>query len=331
MQDLGTLGGASSIAYAVNASGQVVGSAQGANAADRAFLWQNGALSDLNAAIAPGMGWYLEEAAAINGSGQIAGWGTLNGDTDAFLLTPLVTDLSVTVSAAPTPATTGGQLVYTIQVSNHGADTATGVTLVNTLGSGAVFVSSNPAPVSSGGTLRFSLGSLPAGGQTTVQITVHPTAVGTLTNVVAVSGDQFDSNVGNNTSSLSTAVAAVGPDLTGSCIHASLVQKGAARNAKYLADSALTIRNIGTVSSGTYTVQFYLSSDRKLNGGDISLGTFRLRSLAAGQSQNFRFRTKKPLPYSELTGKYLIAVLDPQHSVAETDSTNNVFVSSALQ
>jgi probable HAF family extracellular repeat protein len=34
-------------------------------------------------------GWVLNEARAINATGQIAGWGTINGQVHAYLLTPL--------------------------------------------------------------------------------------------------------------------------------------------------------------------------------------------------------------------------------------------------
>ena len=94
MNDLGTLGQGSS-ASDINASGQVVGAAfineEGECWTCRAFLWQNGVMTDLNAVLPSGSGWVLEFATAINNAGQIVGWGLLNGETRAFLLTPLVT------------------------------------------------------------------------------------------------------------------------------------------------------------------------------------------------------------------------------------------------
>ena len=94
MNDLGTLGQDSS-ASDINASGQVVGAAfineEGECWTCRAFLWQNGVMTDLNAVLPSGSGWVLEFATAINDAGQIVGWGLLNSETRAFLLTPLVT------------------------------------------------------------------------------------------------------------------------------------------------------------------------------------------------------------------------------------------------
>ncbi len=88
MQNLKTLGGTASMADAINASEQVVGSAQTASGATHAFLWQNGAMLDLNALISD-PSWVLTEATAINHAGEIVGYGLHNGQTRAFLLNPI--------------------------------------------------------------------------------------------------------------------------------------------------------------------------------------------------------------------------------------------------
>ncbi|MBX2821473.1 MAG: tandem-95 repeat protein [Rhodothermaceae bacterium] len=54
----------------------------------RAFLWQGGALVDLNDIIDPTSGWVLLEARGINNAAQITGVGLLNGEQKAFLLSP---------------------------------------------------------------------------------------------------------------------------------------------------------------------------------------------------------------------------------------------------
>jgi probable HAF family extracellular repeat protein len=89
MRDLGTLpgdvvtGGAS-----INDRSQVVGPSFDPDGNPRAFLWQNGVMSDLNA-LAPDSTLYLLWASAINSSGQIAGFGaTSTGDIHGFLATP---------------------------------------------------------------------------------------------------------------------------------------------------------------------------------------------------------------------------------------------------
>jgi probable HAF family extracellular repeat protein len=82
--DLGVLGGGYSYAYAINQNGAVVGTSDW-----RAFLWQNGTLTDLDTVLPAGSGWALHAAWAIDDTGRIAGAGTHNGQPRAFLLTPL--------------------------------------------------------------------------------------------------------------------------------------------------------------------------------------------------------------------------------------------------
>jgi probable HAF family extracellular repeat protein/T5SS/PEP-CTERM-associated repeat protein len=87
MQDLGALTFANSIAYDINDEGQVVGALQtGQNS--HAFVWADGQMQDLNNLIPANSGWVLQEARAINNKGRIVGFGTINGQTRAFLLKP---------------------------------------------------------------------------------------------------------------------------------------------------------------------------------------------------------------------------------------------------
>ena len=85
--DLGTLGGPKSWAYGINTGRQIVGSADTATGVEHAFLNSNARMTDLNSLISSG--WTLQQATAINDSGQIVGYGVNpSGNTDAFLLTP---------------------------------------------------------------------------------------------------------------------------------------------------------------------------------------------------------------------------------------------------
>ncbi len=115
MKDLGTLaGGTTSMAYAINSSGVMVGqsNAGGFPNAWHAVMWNParkiqhlGTLSggtyslafgineaagmrDLNSLIPANSGWVLINANAINRLGQITGYGTFNGHNHGFLLSP---------------------------------------------------------------------------------------------------------------------------------------------------------------------------------------------------------------------------------------------------
>ena len=85
-----------------------------------AFVTIGGVTQDLNNIIAAGSGagWVLSQANAINSTGQIVGWGLLNGAQHAFLLNPQV-------SSGPPAAT--GQIVGTVfEDSNSNGQVETG-------------------------------------------------------------------------------------------------------------------------------------------------------------------------------------------------------------
>lgn len=96
--DLGTLGGPTALAAGINDRGQVVGQAElpvtlhpGSNfieTDERAFLWENGTMRDLNSLTRLPPGWRLVGADAINNRGQIVGQGRLGGELRPVLLMP---------------------------------------------------------------------------------------------------------------------------------------------------------------------------------------------------------------------------------------------------
>ncbi|HYY15020.1 MAG TPA: hypothetical protein VE758_11385 [Chthoniobacterales bacterium] len=90
IQPLGFLpGDVHSEAYGINEHRQVVGLSCDANGICRAFLWENGVMTDLNALKPASYTARLEQAKDINESGEIAGRSIdSNGVRRAFLATP---------------------------------------------------------------------------------------------------------------------------------------------------------------------------------------------------------------------------------------------------
>ncbi len=88
---IGTLGGNTSTALAVNDQCQVVGySLLSDTITLHAFIWSKaGGIIDLNKLIPSGTGWTLVYATGMNAVGQIVGQGTIKGQNHAFLLTPI--------------------------------------------------------------------------------------------------------------------------------------------------------------------------------------------------------------------------------------------------
>ena len=90
--DLGVLEGFSTTsAWALNDAGQVVGSATVENSVVfNAIVYSGGRLLNLNDLLVDAGAWeYLTAAFAVNGSGQIAGYGKIDGQFRGFLLTPV--------------------------------------------------------------------------------------------------------------------------------------------------------------------------------------------------------------------------------------------------
>jgi len=98
MTDLGTLpGDVFSVAFSINNGGQIVGQSCDASGNCRAFLWQNGVMTDLNTVIPPNSPLYLLSANDVNDRGEIAGQGydPVSGDAPGFLATPSSSDDAV--------------------------------------------------------------------------------------------------------------------------------------------------------------------------------------------------------------------------------------------
>ncbi len=123
---------------------------------------------------------------------------------------PPTADLSVTKTASTTTSKSGNTITYTVTVTNSGPDTATGVTLTDTLPAGVTLVSA-PAGCSGTSTVTCTIGSLSSGGTATVTIVVSTTTAGSITNTASVTGGQTDPTTTNNAGMASSTVPAVPP------------------------------------------------------------------------------------------------------------------------
>lgn len=87
LRDLGSLGGNFSSSWGLNSLGQVVGVSSNASFQQRAFLWQNGTMMDLNSLLPPNSGWELTGAFFINDRGHIVGNGLFHGQPAWYQMT----------------------------------------------------------------------------------------------------------------------------------------------------------------------------------------------------------------------------------------------------
>jgi probable HAF family extracellular repeat protein len=86
-----SLGGSTSSAYAINASGQVIGMSRPAdNSGSRPFLYDGTSIVDISTMLTgSGTGWVLDEVNGINDLGQIVGRGYYNDEYRGFILSPV--------------------------------------------------------------------------------------------------------------------------------------------------------------------------------------------------------------------------------------------------
>ena len=150
----------------------------------------------------------------VDGSGNPGGaaWGTRIG---AFRFPSCnQTDLSITKTASPNPVTAGNQLEFTMSVTNNGPGSATQVVVTDVLPSGVTFLSSS-ITCTGGGTKTCTIGNLAPGATKsfTIQVRVPASFLSSLgvstaniTNTASVAGLQQDSDLSNNSASVSVNV-----------------------------------------------------------------------------------------------------------------------------
>jgi uncharacterized repeat protein (TIGR01451 family) len=122
--------------------------------------------------------------------------------------------VSETVSGS---STVGSPLTYTLTVTNYGPATATNATINDFLPSSVTFVSATPsqgaAASMTNSLVTDNLGTIASGATATLTIQVIPTAAGSITNSANVSGNQFDTNSSNNSTTLATTILAATPKI----------------------------------------------------------------------------------------------------------------------
>jgi uncharacterized repeat protein (TIGR01451 family) len=121
-------------------------------------------------------------------------------------------DLAVDKEGPSAPAPTGRTMTYTVNVTNNGPVTATGVLLSDTLPSTVTFVSATATQGTcnqSGTVVTCLLGTIAAGNTVTVTIQVTPRQAGNIVNTATAVAEQVESAGDNNTDSVTTSVCRI--------------------------------------------------------------------------------------------------------------------------
>lgn len=126
-----------------------------------------------------------------------------------FEFGPASTDVSITKTDSPDPASVGNVLTYTLTATNHGPATTAVVTLTDTLPVEVTFSSVTPSQGTCGeseGNVTCDLGNINMGDTATVVIEVIPNSAGIITNTASVQSDVFDLDPTNNSDTENTTV-----------------------------------------------------------------------------------------------------------------------------
>lgn len=124
-------------------------------------------------------------------------------------------DLAVTQTDSPDPQSSGGNVTYTINVTNNGTSSANQVLLVSKLLSSYNIVSATASQGTCSITfpITCSLGTIAAGGTATATIVVQTFVATTLSNQVSVSSRELDFDTTNNEAVETTTISGPASDL----------------------------------------------------------------------------------------------------------------------
>jgi len=114
------------------------------------------------------------------------------------------------------------------------------------------------------------------------------------------------------------------PDLTGQW--SSLTQTcKITKTTKCKITGSLNIQNAGTLNTPSSKVNFYLSDDANYNEGDAFLKSVSTGNIKAGASKTKKLSCSLPVG-ENASGKYIIAVIDAENGVTESNEGNNQIV-----
>jgi uncharacterized repeat protein (TIGR01451 family) len=233
-------------------------------------------------------------------------------------------DLAISKSGGPDPVPIGGNLTYSVNVTNHGPLDATGVNVTDVLPPGVTFQSATPSVGSashSAGNVTWNVDSLAVNQTASLSIlATAPPTTGVITNRAIVS-NQYDYNQANNTANLSITVTnATDADLS--------ISKYDAPDPVYTGENltyTLIVKNWGLAAATGVTVTdtlpsgvAFVSANESQGNASHSAGTvtWNVGSLAKDASANLTILVTAPATSGNITNEASV-------SANETDPNGN--------
>lgn len=258
-------------------------------------------------------------------------------------------DLAITKNA-PREGRLNQSMSYNLVVQNSGPSTATGV-VVNDPLDDSLQIDTDPSDpnfpndwfnifpqgagtcsVVSGNDVRCNIPSIAPDSTVFITIRVIPTQVKTVSNSASVSGNEIDGNPNDNVApqedqdAIETEIKEGNADLSGTWMFLRQTCRGSGTEIRCTLGGTLRVSNNGGGDSASAVIRYFLSNDNTF-GGDtqIAEGNTGIGPVLDGRNRLVPFFTQLPVGTSA-SGKFIIAVIDPDNEVMETDEGNNIAV-----
>ncbi|NPD47797.1 gliding motility-associated C-terminal domain-containing protein, partial [Lentimicrobium sp. S6] len=175
-------------------------------------IWTIGELSNGGTAT-------LNITCLVNATGNYTNIATVSGneedsdlesnEDDVSTNPTAIADLAIEKLVNNSTPNVGGEIIFTLNVTNDGPSTATGVEVIENLPTGYTYISDNGGGAYVSTTGIWTIGELSNGGTATLDITCLVNATGNYTNIATVSGNEEDSDLESNEDDVSTNPTAI--------------------------------------------------------------------------------------------------------------------------
>lgn len=169
----------------------------------------SGASANVQIAVVPNLTGTLNNNVAVTGNEVDSDTSNNSATTNVTVNAPVAAaDVGITMTGSAASIKRYGNLTYAIKVTNSGPNSASSVTLKDTLPSAMKFASATSSQGTCSGTttVTCNLGTLTSGSNASVSIVVQARSRGTFTNAASVSSTTKDGNTTNNSASITTKV-----------------------------------------------------------------------------------------------------------------------------
>ena len=223
--------------------------------------------------LASGASETLDVVATVTGAGPITNTatvsstsydGTAANDSDSASVDVPEADLAITKAVSNATPALGGNVTFSLAVTNNGPSAASAVVVTDALPAGLTFVSaSSPAYVGS----TWTIGNLANGGQATLDIVAQVTSAAVITNTATVTSSTLDTGAGNNSDAATVDVPQADLTLTKTVDDAT---PNEGQNVTY----TLTLTNNGPDAAGGVDVTDVLPAGLTFVSATPSAGAF---------------------------------------------------------